>query len=52
MTNTEADELLSNNDWATWSDARALLQEVYMIGYRRGHDAGSEEAVKPAANSS
>jgi hypothetical protein len=32
MSGDEADELLKNNDWATWSDARYLLQTAADIG--------------------
>jgi hypothetical protein len=32
MTNEEADELLRNNEWCKWSDARELLQEAAEIG--------------------
>lgn len=32
MTDDEADELLQNNDWAKWSDARKLLQEAAHMG--------------------
>jgi hypothetical protein len=39
MTSEEADDLLSNNDWSTWGDARHLLKLAYSIGYRDG--AGS-----------
>ena len=28
MTDEQADELLKNNDWAKWSDARELLMEA------------------------
>lgn len=32
MTDEQADELLRNNDWAKWSDARELLLEAASIG--------------------
>ncbi len=32
MTDDQADELLKNNDWAKWSDARELLMEAAHIG--------------------
>ncbi len=32
MTNDQADELLKNNDWAKWSDARELLMEAAHMG--------------------
>ena len=32
MTDDRADELLKNNDWAKWSDARDLLMEAAHIG--------------------
>jgi hypothetical protein len=32
MTRQEADELLKNNDWSKWSDARELLQTAAHIG--------------------
>jgi hypothetical protein len=28
MTNEEADNILRHNDWAKWSDARKLIQQV------------------------
>lgn len=33
MTDEQADELLRNNEWSKWSDARDLLQEAAHIGY-------------------
>ena len=42
MSNDEADELLKNNDWATWSDARYLLQTAAAIG---GKDTAALIAV-------
>ena len=32
MTDEQADELLKNNDWAKWSDARELLMEAAHMG--------------------
>lgn len=32
MTDEQANELLSNNDWAKWSDARDLLQTAAHMG--------------------
>lgn len=32
MTDDQADELLKNNDWAKWSDARELLMEAAHMG--------------------
>ena len=33
MSDDEADELLSNNSWTKWSEARELLQMVWNMGY-------------------
>jgi hypothetical protein len=32
MTEQQADDLLENNDWSKWSDARYLLQTAASIG--------------------
>ncbi len=35
MSDDEADEMLLNNSWAKFSDARNLLQEAYEVGWAR-----------------
>jgi len=34
MTDEQANEMLENNDWAKWSDARDLLQDAANVGGR------------------
>jgi hypothetical protein len=45
MTPEEADNLLSNNDWSTWGDARHLLMLAYSIGYRNGVDSLNQTQI-------
>ena len=35
MSDDEADDMLLNNSWAKFSDARNLLQEAYEVGWDR-----------------
>ena len=45
MTDEEANELLRNNEWSKWSDARGLLQEAAHIGWTAGYDHARRELL-------
>ena len=45
MTNEEADELLANNPWAKWSDARELLQQAAELGAAKPRLTNAQRAA-------
>lgn len=42
LSNDEADELLRNNEWCKWSDARELLVEASTLGAAKQRKADTE----------
>lgn len=42
LSNDEADELLRNNEWCKWSDARELLVEASALGAAKQRKADTE----------
>jgi hypothetical protein len=46
MTNEEADQLLANNPWAKWSDARELLLTAAEMGAKRERERLARQTTK------